>query len=132
MCHDPHMVPEPALASAFAAAIVDKDHAALRSLLSPDVDFRAMTPEHVWFPPGPDGVVDSVAEWFGPEDEILAVEYLETATFADCQRVGYRLLVGNTDGQHLVEQQVYLRGNDGRIGWLRVLCSGYRLITETA
>jgi hypothetical protein len=25
-----------------------------------------------------------------------------------------------------VEQQAYLSERDGRIGWLRVLCSGYR------
>lgn len=120
------MPTEASLASTFAAAIVDKDHESLRSLLTPDVDFRAMTPGHVWFPPGPEGVVDSVAEWFGEADAIVAVEYLETDSFADCQRVGYRLRVRNAEGEHLVEQQVYMRSRDGRIGWLRVLCSGYR------
>jgi hypothetical protein len=29
----------------------------------------------------------------------------------------------------MVEQQAYLSARDGRIGWMRVLCSGYRPIT---
>jgi hypothetical protein len=34
--------------------------------------------------------------------------------------------VRNDDGQNLVEQQAYLSERDGRIGWLRIMCSGYR------
>lgn len=51
--------------------------------------------------------------------------------FADRQRVGYRLRVRNDDGLHLVEQQAYLSERDGRIGWLRVMCAGYRPVTES-
>jgi hypothetical protein len=34
--------------------------------------------------------------------------------------------VRNPEGLFLVEQQAYLAERDGRIGWMRVLCSGYR------
>jgi hypothetical protein len=34
--------------------------------------------------------------------------------------------VRNDEGLHLVEQQAYLSERDGRIGWLRVMCAGYR------
>ena len=55
---------------------------------------------------------------------------METDAFADRERVGYRLRVRNTDGLHLVEQQAYLTERDGRIGWLRIICAGYRPVTE--
>lgn len=40
--------------------------------------------------------------------------------------MGYRLRVRNDDGVHLVEQQAYLGELDGKIGWLRIMCAGYR------
>lgn len=59
-------------------------------------------------------------------DEIEALEWLETGTFADRERVGYRFRVRNPDGRFLVEQQAYLYARDGRIAWMRVMCSGFR------
>jgi hypothetical protein len=64
--------------------------------------------------------------WFEDSDEIEALERLETDTFADRERVGYRFSVRNPDGRFLVEQQAYLSARDGQIVWMRVLCSGYR------
>jgi len=40
--------------------------------------------------------------------------------------VGYRFSVNNPDGHFLVEQQAYLADRDGQIGWMRVVCSGFR------
>lgn len=114
------------LAEAFARAVADKDHDALRGLLHPQVDFRGMTPGRIWEADGPEDVVAAVAQWFEDSDVIEDVESVETEAFADRQRAGYRLRVRNPDGLHLVEQQAYLSERDGRIGWLRVLCSGYR------
>ena len=45
---------------------------------------------------------------------------------ADRERVGYRFSVTNPDGDFLVEQQAYLEERDGRICWMRVVCSGFR------
>jgi hypothetical protein len=36
--------------------------------------------------------------------------------------------VRNSDGEHLVEQQAYMSERDGQIGWLRIMCAGYRPI----
>ena len=33
------------------------------------------------------------------------------------------------DGRFVVEQQAYLEERDGRIGWMRVMCSGFRPLT---
>jgi hypothetical protein len=48
------------------------------------------------------------------------------ADFAAALAATYRFSVRNPDGRFLVEQQAYLPERDGRIGWMRVLCSGYR------
>ena len=40
--------------------------------------------------------------------------------------MSYRFEIDNEDGARVVEQQAYYREEDGRIVWMRVLCSGYR------
>ena len=74
-------------------------------------------------------MVTTLHTWFGDDDVIEEVELVQTDAFADRQRVGYRFRVRNADGVSLVEQQVYLSERDGRIGWLRVMCSGYRPVS---
>ncbi len=68
--------------------------------------------------------------WFEDSDEIEELVQVETDSFADRERVAYRLRVRNPEGVFLVEQQVYLSERDGRIGWMRTLCSGYRPVEE--
>jgi len=114
------------LGTAFATAVAAKDHSAVRRLLHPEVDFRAMTPQKFWEAAGPDDVLMALGTWFDDDDAIEGVDAVETDAFADRQRVGYRLRVRNGDGLHLVEQQAYLTERDGRIGWLRIMCAGYR------
>ncbi len=118
------------LAAAFARALADKDTERLRDLLHPELDFRGMTPGRVWEAADVDDVISVIGTWFDDHDQVERVESMETDGFADRQRVGYRLLVRNDDGLHLVEQQAYLSERDGRIGWLRVLCSGYRPVND--
>jgi hypothetical protein len=116
------------LAAAFAQGVSSKDQSALREVLHPEIDFRAMTPNQIWEADGPGDVLAAIGTWFGDSDVIEAVEEVETSSFADRQHVGYRLRVRNDDGLHLVEQQAYLSERDGQIGWLRIMCSGYRPI----
>jgi hypothetical protein len=116
------------LGEQFGRAVAAKDHEAVRGLLHPEVDFRAMTPKKIWEADGPQDVVAAVQTWFDDGDVIEELESLSSDAFADCERVGYRLRVRNDDGLHLVEQQAYLSERDGRIGWLRIMCAGYRPI----
>ena len=110
-----------------AHAIAAKDTARVRELLDPSIDFRAMTPNRSWEGSTPDEVVAVLFEhWFEPKDEIEAVERVETDAFADRERVGYRFSVRNPDGRFVVEQQAYLSEREGRIEWMRVVCSGFR------
>lgn len=91
-----------------------------------------MTPNRNWEATGPDGVVDALELWFEAGDNIEELLELDSAALADRERVGYRFSVHNGDGDFLVEQQAYLEPRDGRIGWMRVVCSGFRPVAGQA
>ena len=120
------------LGASFARAVAAKDHARIRELLHPELDFRAMTPRRVWEAADAEELVSVLGTWFGDTDDIVALEAVEEDGFSDRDRVGYRLRIRNPDGEHLVEQQAYLSAQDGQISWLRILCSGYRPADATA
>lgn len=111
----------------FAEALAAKDYDRLRGLLAPGIDFRGLTPNRVWEATDPDDVITTVLQqWFEDSDEIESLERVETDSIADRERVGYRFRVRNEDGPQVVEQQAYLAATDGRITWMRVVCSGFR------
>jgi hypothetical protein len=115
------------LGAEFARALAVKDFGRIAELLHPDIEFRALTPRRNWQADSGDEVISTVLrEWFDDSDEIEALERLESDAFADRERVGYRFTVSNPEGRFLIEQQAYLSERDGRIGWMRVVCSGYR------
>ena len=118
----------------FARAIAAKDAPALRGLLAPGIDFRAMTPGRIWEADSPAQLVDEVilGKWFEPTDRVDAIESIENGEVADRQSVRYRFRVTNADGAFLVEQQAYLGVEDEGITYLRIMCSGYRPIDKTA
>jgi hypothetical protein len=115
------------LGAQFATALATKDFDRLRGLLHPEIDFRGMTPSRFWEASDPDTVIGEVLQqWFEASDDIEALDALETHAFADSERVGYRFSVRNPEGLFTVEQQAYLSARDGMIGWMRVMCSGFR------
>jgi hypothetical protein len=115
------------LGAEFARALAVKDYARISDLMHPEIDFRGMTPSRFWEAGDGDAVISNVLRlWFEESDEIESLDHLETDTVADRERVGYRFSVRNPDGHFVVEQQAYLSERDGRIGWMRVLCSGFR------
>ncbi|HEY2602729.1 MAG TPA: nuclear transport factor 2 family protein [Thermoleophilaceae bacterium] len=116
-----------ALGEAFAQALARKDFEALAALLHPGIDFRGLTPGRNWEAHSADEVIQgALRKWFEDSDEIEELVSVESDTIADRERVGYRFRVRNPDGEFLVEQQAYLEERDGQIGWMRVLCSGFR------
>src|SRR3954451_5400985 len=115
------------LGARFATALAAKDFDSVRALLDPEIDFRGLTPSRFWEAGDPDSVVSEILQqWFEPSDDIEALEALETDAFADRERVGYRFTIHNPDGDFTVEQQACLEPRDGRIAWMRVVCSGFR------
>jgi hypothetical protein len=116
-----------ALGTAFAAALSRKEFGEVAALLHQEVDFRGLTPGRTWEASSPDQVVDEVlTKWFEPSDELERLVSVETDSVGDRRRVAYRLEGRNPDGPFVVEQQAYYSERDGRIGWMRVLCSGFR------
>jgi hypothetical protein len=115
------------LGSDFAAALARKDFDRIRGLLHPEINFRGLTPNRVWEAADAEAVVSGVLrEWFEDSDEILELLQVEAGAVADRERVGYRFLVRNPEGLFEVEQQAYIGERDGRIGWMRSVCSGFR------
>ena len=111
----------------FADALSRKDFDEVTALLHPDVDFCGLTSRRVWEASDAKSVVDDILmSWFEPSDELERLVSMQTDAFADRARVGYRLEGHNPDGPFVVEQQAYYEERDGRIGWMRVMCSGFR------
>lgn len=117
------------LGTRFARALADKDASALRDVLADDVDFKALTPGRAWEASTPDEVVEIAFDhWFDESDVIVGDGASEADAVADTAHVSYRFDVDNPAGPHVVEQQAYYRAtpDDARIGWMRIVCSGYR------
>lgn len=115
------------LGLAFAEALSRKDFDQVLTLLHPQVDFRGLTPGRTWEASHAQSVVSDVLNvWFDASDELERLVSTETDSFADRHRVGYRPVGRNADGPFVVEQEAYYAEVEGRIGWMRVLCSGFR------
>jgi hypothetical protein len=115
------------LGAEFARAFAGKDSARMRELLHPEVDFKGLTPSRSWEASGADAVIDILfGSWLEDTDQVEGLEAVEDDAVADRERVGYRCSVTNPDGRFVFEQQAYLSARDGRIGWMRVVCSGFR------
>jgi hypothetical protein len=117
----------PTLGENFARAIAAKDQAALCAVLSDTIDFQALTPRRHWqASTNAEAAWEIIlGHWFGAAhiDELCSVA---TSRVAEREHVAYRLRVRSGGGVYLVEQQAYYSsGADGRIGWMRILCSGY-------
>jgi hypothetical protein len=119
------------LGSGFAEALSRKDFDAVASLLHPEVDFRGLTPSRNWEAGNPDDVIQGILrQWFEESDDIDELLDVQTDFFADRERVGYRFRGHNPDGDFVVEQQAYIGERDGQIGWMRVVCSGFRPLDQ--
>lgn len=111
----------------FLAAILTRDLARVQSLLDQDIDFRAMTPSRIWEAETPADVEAVLRAWFEhPERQVEGVEAIEPSSIADTLKVGWRVYGHGADGPFLYEQQAYVREQNGRVVWLRIMCTGPR------
>jgi hypothetical protein len=119
----------PTLGTEFARALAAKDFDRVSELVHPEIDFRAVTPSRSWEAGDSEEFVSGVLrQWLEDSDDVEELVSVETDAFADRERVGYRFRVRDSEGVYLVEQQAYIGERDGRIGWMRVACSGFRPI----
>ncbi len=111
----------------WARAIAARDHDAIRAVLSPEIDFMALTPRKSWEASDPEAVLEIVLDtWFTEQDRIDSHDAADGDPVEDTDQVSYRFAITNEDGPHTVEQQAYYRTEGDRISYLRVMCSGYR------
>lgn len=114
----------------WARAWTSKDFERAQELMSPDIDFRALTPKKFWEETSAEAVIANVfRKWLSDTDEPDGVEHIETDTVVDTERVGYRFSITNPEGEFVIEQQAFLRTSEGRINWIRIVCSGKRPIS---
>jgi hypothetical protein len=115
------------LALRFTAALAARDAVTLRSLLGSEVDFRGLSPSRVWEARTPDALIHDVilGAWFEASDVSRGIESVQASQIGSRIRIGYRFQVSNASGCFTVEQQAFLDLTDGKITWLRVLCSGF-------
>jgi hypothetical protein len=116
------------LGVALAEAITAGDAHRARALFCTPVDFRAVTPARSWEAETPVDLVDDVmlGTWFNPGRTPRELLEVSTDELADRCRVSYRIRVDGADGTTVVEQTAYYSVTDGRISWMRLVCSGFR------
>ena len=72
------------LGADFARALAAKDSAAIRELIHPEIDFRGLTPNRTWEAKDRDELISILlGSWFEDDDEIEALESVESDTVAD-------------------------------------------------
>jgi hypothetical protein len=116
------------LGRVFAEALAQKDFDRIASeIVAPAIDFRGLTPRRSWEASTADQLVAEILnEWLEPTDHPDGLIDIELDKFADCHRVAYSIRGHNDDGPFQFEQQAYYTERDGRIDWMRVVCSGFR------
>lgn len=115
------------LGNRFAAAVAAKNSAALRAMFADSVDFRALTPKRTWEAGTPAAVVDEVflGVWFQSSDSMEIVGAAATRV-GERHGFSYRLRGINGNGGFVIEQHAYAVVADGKITWMRLLCSGFQ------
>jgi hypothetical protein len=121
------MTQSPSLGARFAEALAHKDWQAIGELLHPELDFMGVTPGRQWQETKPEAFITEVLQqWFDESDHIEELVGFSEGMVGDRAHVTYRFAGHNPDGPFVVEQQAYYDEAEGRISYLRTLCSGYR------
>ena len=116
----------------FARALAARDDAALGALLADRIDFQALTPGRHWQAATSREVIEEIilGHWFGTGNHIQELRSVTTGQVSEREHVAYRLRVGRSGSDYLVEQQAYYSTDGPQITWMRVLCSGYQTLRE--
>jgi hypothetical protein len=117
--------------AAFAQALAIKDWTSVRSLLADDLDFRGMTPNQIWEASADELETKVLRQWFEDDEIMDGLVECDSRTVGNVECVRYLIRVIYVEGPHLVEQQAYFRTENGRINWLRIMCSGSMPIDES-
>ncbi len=117
------------LGPAFAHALARGDFAQVTEVLCPDIEFRALTPRRVWEAQTAEQTLDILRTWFHPSRVVDEVAGVRTDIAGDRHSVTYRFAGEEPQGRFVIEQHAYYTERDDRIGWMRLVCSGFRPAT---
>ena len=107
-------------------AAAAQDFVGAGSLLAPDVEFRALTPQKLFEAHARETVIQVLEDWYSPAE---AIEALEAETVIDRPGVRYRIRwSSDAEGRFVFEQQAYYDVVDGQITRIHLVCSGDRPI----
>jgi hypothetical protein len=114
------------LGPAFAQALARRDFAQVAEVVCPDIEFRALTPRRAWEAQTAEQTLHVLRTWFDEATVVDDVLGVRIDAVGDRHCVTYRFAGDRPDGRFVVEQHAYYAGRDDRIGWMRLLCSGFR------
>jgi hypothetical protein len=114
------------LGPAFAHALARRDFAQIAEVLCRDIEFRALTPRRSWDAPSAEETLRVLRTWFDETKVVDDVLGVRTDTVGDRHCVTYRFAGETAQGRFVVEQHAYYTEREERIGWMRLLCSGFR------
>jgi hypothetical protein len=114
------------LGPAFAHALARRDFHQVAEVLCPDIDFGALTPRRTWAAASAEDTVRVLRGWFDEATLVEEVIGVHADAVADRHCVTYRFAGDRPQGPFVIEQHAYFSDRDGRIGWMRLICSGFR------
>jgi SnoaL-like protein len=117
------------LGPAFADALARRDFAQMAEVLSPDIDFLAVTPRRPWEASTGEEALQILRTWFDATtvvDEVLSVR---TDAVGDRHCVTYRFTGDRAQERFVIEQHAYYAVRNHRIDWMRLVCSGFRPVS---
>jgi hypothetical protein len=95
-------------------------------MLCPDIEFAALTPRRTWDAATAQDAIRVLRTWFDDEVEVEEVIGVRIDTVGDRHCVTYRFGGDGPQGPFVIEQHAYFCDRDGQIGWMRLICSGFR------
>jgi hypothetical protein len=115
------------LATAVAAAVVDRDSARLAAVVTGTVRLRALLPGGPIEEHGRDAVVARFGGWFDRMDTIGLVASASEAV-ADRLLIHYRLVLAQRGTRWACTQTSICKIDGGQLATIDLLCSGFREI----
>jgi hypothetical protein len=117
------------LGPAFAHALARRDFAQVAEVLCRDIEFRAVTPRRFWEAQTAEETLRILSAWFDPTRVVEEVAALRSDVVSDRHSVTYRFAGEEPQGRFVIEQHAYYTAREDRIDWMRLVCSGFRLVT---
>jgi hypothetical protein len=114
------------LGPAFAHALARRDFHQVAEVLCPDVDFAALTPRRAWAAANAEDTIGVLRRWFDDATVVEQVIGVHADAVGDRHSVIYRFAGERPQGAFIIEQHAYFSDRDGRIGWMRLICSGFQ------